>query len=159
MNPFLNDPVAAPLPAPPRFVFRHAPRWPLVAPRQPGRAGTAPVRRPLAHSMGRFAMAGGLSLAALPAQSLDVNAATADQLEALHGVGPRTAQIIVQERERAGPFESLEDLSDRVRGIGPKRLGSLRAAGLTAGQGVPVLTPGSVAMPQFAPALPGLTPR
>ena len=55
---------------------------------------------------------------------------TAEQLKDLRGVGPRTAQMIVQERNRAGPFESLEDLSDRVRGIGPKRLQTLQAAGL-----------------------------
>jgi len=157
MNPFLHDTVAAPLPALPRSTFRPAPQWPLVGPRQPGRAGVAPARWPLVRTVGCMAVAGGLGLAAMPAQSLDVNAASAEQLEALHGVGPRTAQIIVQERERAGPFESLEDLSDRVRGIGRKRLGSLRSAGLTAGAGVPVLTPGSVATPQFAPSLPGLS--
>jgi competence protein ComEA len=66
----------------------------------------------------------------LSAQALELNTATAEQLRDLRGVGPRTAQIIVQERNRAGPFESLEDLSDRVRGIGPKRLQALQAAGL-----------------------------
>ena len=157
MNPFLHDTVAAPLAPLPRPVFRPAPQWPLVGPRRPGRAGAAHVRRPLARTVGCLAVAGGLSLAAAPARSLDVNAASAEQLEALHGVGPRTAQIIVQERERAGPFESLQDLSDRVRGIGPKRLGSLQAAGLTVGAGVPVLTSGSIATPQFAPALPALS--
>ncbi|WP_051423838.1 MULTISPECIES: ComEA family DNA-binding protein [Bordetella] len=154
MNPFLHDPVAVPRPAAPRPSIRLAPRWPLVGPRQPGRAGHAPAPRPLARAVGRCAVAGSLSFAAMPAQPLDVNAASAHELEALHGVGPRTAQVIIQERERAGPFESLQDLSDRVRGIGRKRLESLRAAGLTAGAGVPVLTPGSVATPEFAPALP-----
>ncbi|MCD0505738.1 ComEA family DNA-binding protein, partial [Bordetella petrii] len=105
-----------------------------------------------------LAMAGGLGLAAAPAQGLDVNAASAEQLETLHGVGPRTAQIIVQERERAGPFESLQDLSDRVRGIGRKRLDRLQAAGLVVGAGVPVLAPpGIVATPQFVPPLPSLS--
>jgi competence protein ComEA len=66
----------------------------------------------------------------LSAQALDLNTATAEQLTDLRGLGPRTAQIIVQERNRAGPFESLEDLSDRVRGIGLKRLQALQAAGL-----------------------------
>ena len=66
----------------------------------------------------------------MSAQALDLNAATAEQLQDLRGVGPRTAQIIVQERNRAGRFESLEDLSDRVRGIGPKRIQALQAAGL-----------------------------
>jgi len=156
MNPFLHDPVATPLSVP-HPVARHPPHWPLVGPRQPGRAAAPPARRPLARAVGRLAVAGGLGLATLPAHALDVNAATAEQLESLRGVGPRTAQVILQERERAGPFESLEDLSDRVRGIGRKRLERLQAAGLRAGAGVPVLGPGSVATPQFAPALPALS--
>lgn len=156
MNPFLHDPVATPLPAP-LPVVRHPPQWPLVGPRQPGRATPPGARRPLARAVGRLAMAGSLGLATMPAQALDANAASAEQLESLHGVGPRTAQTIVQERERAGPFDSLEDLSDRVRGIGRKRLDRLRAAGLTVGGGVPVLGPGSTATPHFAPALPSLS--
>ncbi|MBV7482244.1 DUF655 domain-containing protein [Bordetella sp. BOR01] len=157
MNPFLHDPVAAPLPALPRTAYRHAPRWPLISPRQPGPASPARARRPFARAAGCLAVAGGLGLAAMPAQALDVNAASVEQLQTLRGVGPRTAQIIVQERERAGPYESLQDLSERVRGIGRKRLEGLQAAGLAVGAGVPVLTPGSVATPQFAPALPGLS--
>lgn len=71
-------------------------------------------------------------LAGAPASALaiDVNSATSAQLQTLHGIGPRTAQIIVEERKRAGPYESLEDLSDRVRGIGPRKVARLRAAGL-----------------------------
>lgn len=95
---------------------------------------------------------------AMPVQALDVNTASVEQLESLNGVGPGTAKTIIQERERAGPFESLEDLSDRVRGIGRKRLGRLRAAGLSAGAGVTVFGPNTAAMPQFAPALPAATP-
>ena len=37
----------------------------------------------------------------------------------------------MQERERAGAFESLDDLA--VRGIGPKKAKALQAAGLTVG--------------------------
>lgn len=87
----------------------------------------------------RAVAAGGLSLAmAAGAHALDVNTANAQQLEALRGVGPKTAQTIVQERLRGGQFESLEDLSDRVRGIGPKKAQALRAAGLTVGGSDPV---------------------
>ena len=39
----------------------------------------------------------------------------------------------MQERERAGAFESLDDLAERVRGIGPKKAKALQAAGLTVG--------------------------
>lgn len=55
---------------------------------------------------------------------VDVNRATAEQLEALPGVGPSTAAAIVAERERNGPFVSFDDL-ERVRGIGPAKLAGL----------------------------------
>lgn len=87
------------------------------------------------------------------AYALDANTASVAQLETLNGVGPRTAQIIVQERERGGRFESLEDLSDRVRGIGKKRMARLREAGLSVGGGISVFSPSTIASPQFAPAL------
>ncbi len=79
-------------------------------------------------------MAAGMGMG-MPAQAVDVNHASTSQLQGVRGVGPRMAQTIVDERERAGRFESLEDLSDRVRGIGRKRLQSLRAAGLRIGTG------------------------
>lgn len=60
-----------------------------------------------------------------PAAPIDVNAATAAELEALPGVGPATATAIVTERERNGPFVGVDDL-DRVAGIGPAKLDALR---------------------------------
>ncbi len=56
---------------------------------------------------------------------VDVNRATAAELESLPGVGPATATAIVAERERNGPFVGVEDL-ERVPGIGPAKLASLR---------------------------------
>lgn len=73
-----------------------------------------------------------MGLAGTPAHALEVNLATASELQVLRGVGPKMAERVIQERERAGPFTSLDDLSERVRGIGAKRLASFRAAGLTA---------------------------
>jgi competence protein ComEA len=63
---------------------------------------------------------------------VDVNLATVDQLIRVKGIGAATAQRIVAERAR-GPYESLEHLSERLSGIGAKRLSKLRAAGLCAG--------------------------
>ncbi len=60
-----------------------------------------------------------------PAGPVDVNRATADELEELPGVGPATAAAIVTERERNGPFADIDDL-DRVPGIGPAKLAALR---------------------------------
>ena len=54
-----------------------------------------------------------------------LNTATAEQLDALPGIGPVTAQQILQYREQNGPFRSVDDL-DAVPGIGPARLEQLR---------------------------------
>lgn len=115
MNPFLHDTVAQPL--------RPAGSWQFPFLRH-SRVG-------LGRRAGMVAMAAATGLgSSFPAQALDVNKASLAELQAVHGVGPRTAQIILQERARAGHFESMEDLSDRVRGIGLKRLQSMQAAGL-----------------------------
>jgi competence protein ComEA len=55
---------------------------------------------------------------------VDVNRASAEELRRLPGVGPKTAQAILEERAR-GAFKSVDDLR-RVRGIGPKTLDRLR---------------------------------
>ncbi|MCS7239956.1 MAG: helix-hairpin-helix domain-containing protein [Candidatus Bipolaricaulota bacterium] len=56
---------------------------------------------------------------------LDLNRATAAQLEKLPGIGPVLAARIVSWRETHGPFRTIEDLLS-VPGIGPKLLESLR---------------------------------
>lgn len=56
---------------------------------------------------------------------VDVNEATATDLDALPGIGPATAQAIVAERERNGPFLNIDDL-ERVPGIGPAKLATIR---------------------------------
>jgi len=147
MNPFTQDPVAAPRPEPRRFVAR----LPGAAPRPARRL----LARTMGRTMGRLAMVGGLGLAALPAQALDVNSASAEQLESVRGLGPRMAQTIVQERTRGGRFESLEDLSDRVRGIGPKRAQALQAAGLAVGAAEQA-GGAAAAMPRSAVATPSI---
>lgn len=51
--------------------------------------------------------------------------ATIEQLDELPGIGPVTAQKIVDWRTSHGPFRSVEDLDD-VPGIGPARVEQLR---------------------------------
>jgi competence protein ComEA len=63
--------------------------------------------------------------AAAPAGPLDLNLATAADLEALPGIGPATAKAILDARERIGRFRSVDDLLE-VRGIGPAKLEALR---------------------------------
>lgn len=59
------------------------------------------------------------------AGKLNINTATAEQLESLPGVGPVTARAIVEYRKQNGIFRSVDDLLE-VRGIGPKRLEQIR---------------------------------
>ena len=58
-------------------------------------------------------------------QKMDLNHANPRDLLFLPGIGPSTAQKIVQDRTGNGPFETLEDL-DRVTGIGLKTIENLR---------------------------------
>lgn len=53
-----------------------------------------------------------------PPERIDVNIATAAELERLPRVGPALAQRIIDHRQRHGPFQTPEDLR-HVRGIGP----------------------------------------
>jgi len=57
---------------------------------------------------------------------LDLNTATLEQLDALPGVGPATAQAILDYRAAHGAFHSLNELL-RVRGIGDARFAALRS--------------------------------
>jgi len=56
---------------------------------------------------------------------VDLNTATIEQLDALPGIGPATAQKIVADRTENGPFRSVDDLL-RVTGIGAKKLDALK---------------------------------
>lgn len=57
---------------------------------------------------------------------LDLNTATADQLEELPGVGPSTASAILDYRKEHGRFRSVDELLE-VRGIGPSKFAALRS--------------------------------
>ena len=58
-------------------------------------------------------------------RKLSLATATAEELDELPGVGPVTAQQILDYRTEHGPFRSVEDL-DAVPGIGPTRIEQLR---------------------------------
>lgn len=58
---------------------------------------------------------------------VNINTASAAQLDALPGVGASTAQKIIADREANGPFKTVEDLK-RVSGIGDKKFATLSDA-------------------------------
>lgn len=69
---------------------------------------------------------GGAAGAGAADAPIDLNAATAEQLETLDGIGPATAAKLLALRDERGGFRSVDDLA-AVPGIGPKRLAALRA--------------------------------
>ena len=71
---------------------------------------------------GATVAAGGAARRASP---VDLNSATVEQLDALPGIGPVTAQKIVDYRTEHGPFTSIDDL-DAIPGFGPSRIENLR---------------------------------
>jgi competence protein ComEA len=53
------------------------------------------------------------------ATALDLNSASVSELEALPGIGRRTAERIVEHRQKNGGFKKIEELMN-VKGIGEK---------------------------------------
>ncbi len=57
---------------------------------------------------------------------VNINTASAAELETLPSIGPKTAEAIIAYRKEHGPFATVEALTD-VKGIGPATLEKLRA--------------------------------
>jgi competence protein ComEA len=92
----------------------------LAAPLADGEQVVVPSRVP----GGGTAVAPGSSSAA-PAGPVSLSTATTEQLDALPGIGPVTAQKIVDYRTAHGAFQSVDEL-DAISGIGPAKLDQLR---------------------------------
>jgi len=60
-----------------------------------------------------------------PGFPVDINSADAPALMLLPGVGRKTAEAILAEREKKGGFSALEDIED-VRGIGEEKFKAIR---------------------------------
>jgi competence ComEA-like helix-hairpin-helix protein len=60
-----------------------------------------------------------------PSQPINLNAASSEQLQQVPGIGPATADKILQMRKSYGPFKSVDDLL-AIRGIGKKHLDKMR---------------------------------
>lgn len=64
--------------------------------------------------------------------AVDVNTATAEDLNSVKGIGPAMSTRIVEERKN-GDFKDWDDFKARVKGIGNKKAGKLSEQGLTVG--------------------------
>ena len=106
------------------------------------------------------------------AQTIDINTATATELETVKGIGPKKAEAIVKYRTEHGAFQSVDDLVN-VPGIKAKTLNNIKdkvSVGGVAGTGVPKAPVGTSPMPRTlpatpsvpkpaAPAMPGMPPK
>ena len=97
----------------------------LAAPVADGQQIVIPVRAPPGGEGG--AGGGGSTAPGAPGTGAKVSlaSATLEQLDALPGIGPVTAQKILDWRQSHGPLRSVDDL-DAVPGIGPARIEQLR---------------------------------
>jgi len=96
-------PMRSPRSSPLTVAPRHRPTTTLVTPRESVQGDTPQGRKVL----------------------IDLNSATAAQLDALPGVGPATSKAIIDYRTSKGKFTRVEDLLN-VAGIGPAKLAALR---------------------------------
>ena len=86
-----------------------------------GEQVVVPSEADIAAGAGASAAAGGAG------GKVNINTASAAQLDTLPGVGASTAEKIVADREANGPFKTVEDLK-RVSGIGDKKFAALADA-------------------------------
>jgi competence protein ComEA len=70
-------------------------------------------------------VAGAAEVGAAPAPAINLNTASATELEQLPGVGEARARAIVEAREKRGGFKNVEELVD-VKGIGKAAVEKLR---------------------------------
>jgi competence protein ComEA len=81
-----------------------------------------------------------LAHAGLALAVVNINSATKDQLQELHGIGATKAQAIIDYRQKNGPFKSVDDIK-KVDGIGDATLQQIRKelvlSGRTTGVGKP----------------------
>ena len=91
----------------------------LAAPLADGTQVVVPVKPPAG------AVGASPGSATAPAGPIHLNVATLEELDTLPGVGPVTAQKILDYRQKHGAFSSLEEL-DAIPGIGSARIEQLR---------------------------------
>ena len=91
-----------------------------------------------------------MTFAGFASAVVDLNSATAAELDALKGVGAAKAKAIIDYRDKNGPFKSVDELA-KVKGFGAKTVDKLRPELTVGGAAAPAVAP--VAKPT-APAVP-----
>lgn len=93
----------------------------------------------------RSALVAVLLALAMPVWALEVNQASASELDGLRGIGPGLSTPLLEERAKA-PFRDWADLMARIKGIGPGNAARFSAQGLRVnGQAYEPPTPASKA--------------
>ncbi len=88
---------------------------------------------------------------------VNLNAATALELQQIPGIGPSTADRILKTRKSYGASKSVDDLR-AIKGIGPKRMEKMRKY-ITVGKSVAPKQAGSVATSSTSPTASKSPPR
>jgi competence protein ComEA len=124
------------------YAFEHAPTLAEIWPKS-GAPGTAPDSPDKITSGSRVeigqdghyrvARMHGAELLTL-GLAIDLNRATATDLDALPGLGPALAQRIIDYRQKHGPFKNIDDL-EKVSGIGSKKLEKIKPYIIIVGPG------------------------
>jgi competence protein ComEA len=71
--------------------------------------------------------------AAVSFAAVDVNKATAAELDAIKGIGPAISAKILDEKKKGGNFKDWDDLVKRVNGVGEANAAKFSSEGLTVG--------------------------
>lgn len=122
---------------------------------------TSTMRNVFAYVLLGLVLAAGVAVAEpAPARApLDLNRATAEELETLPGIGAAKAAAILAARDAQGGFSSLDEL-EAVRGIGPALMAKLRplvVVGGGAGKAAADPAGRTGGSPAGKPAAPGAT--
>jgi competence protein ComEA len=108
----------------------------------------------------KFLCAMALVWATASGAAVDVNKATAAELDGIKGIGPSMSGKILEQRKKS-PFKDWPDLISRVSGIGDKKAAQFSADGLTVngagltaatGKAAPDKTPATAQAPTDKPA-------
>jgi len=81
--------------------------------------GALSVAGPAVISAAQTGSGGAAAAARKAIVTININTASVKELDALPGIGTKTAELIVEYRQKNGPFKKIEELMN-VRGVGEK---------------------------------------